>query len=246
MKKNNKGFIAISLIYSFFLVFLVTLLMILANYAHNRVLLSSVKKETQQYLNGLAEFNPVSLENKTYSPNEEVNLAGNTWKVLEDLGNSVKIILSRNLTELEISTALNSKGIGGAYSGNTILMCLNSYNPLYCNYSSSSTFNEYRWNISLVKIVTDYWLEDSAVLQKAIDTGNLIRQNFSDGRVTYNDYIRIPLASEYSLINDANIWYLSFSYRSNGVSYITNSSANIAAHTSYLGIRPVLVIKKSS
>ena len=246
MKKNNKGFIAISLIYSFFLVFLVTLLMILANYAHNRVLLSSVKKETQNYLNNLAEFNPVNLENKTYAPNEEVNLASNTWKVLEDLGDSVKIILSRNLTEQEISIALTSKGIYGAYSGNTTLMCLNSYNPLYCNFDSATTFNEYRWNTSLVKIITDYWLENSAILQKAVDTGNLIRQNFSDGKITYNDYIRIPMSSEYVNVNDTNIWYITFSYRANGVSYLTNGMENLSSHSTFKGIRPVIVIKKAS
>jgi len=96
MKKNNKGFIAISLIYSFFLVFLVTLLMILANYVHNRILLSSVKKETQEYLNGLAEFNPVELENKIYNQGEEVNLASNRWLVLKDNGT---IWISRNIAQ---------------------------------------------------------------------------------------------------------------------------------------------------
>ncbi len=43
MKLNNKGFIAISLIYSFFLVFLITLLAVVSDYAHNRVLLNDVK-----------------------------------------------------------------------------------------------------------------------------------------------------------------------------------------------------------
>ncbi len=56
MKNNNKGFIAISLIYSFFLVFLVTLLMISASYAKNRVLLNHEKQNIQEYLNDLPGF----------------------------------------------------------------------------------------------------------------------------------------------------------------------------------------------
>ena len=48
--KNNKGFIAISLIYSFFLVFLVTLLMIALNYAKNRILTED-EEETLEKLN---------------------------------------------------------------------------------------------------------------------------------------------------------------------------------------------------
>ncbi len=54
--KNNKGFIAISLIYSFFLVFLMVLLAILTNYTQERILLNDVKKETQEYLNTIKDF----------------------------------------------------------------------------------------------------------------------------------------------------------------------------------------------
>lgn len=46
MKKKD-GFIAISLIYSFFLVFLALLFSIAMDYSENRILLNDVKKETQ-------------------------------------------------------------------------------------------------------------------------------------------------------------------------------------------------------
>lgn len=246
MKKNNKGFIAISLIYSFFLVFLVTLLMIAASYTHNRILLSSVKKETQEYLNGLAEFNPVGIENRVYVQGEEINLASYTWLVLEDKGNEVDLILKQTITETEIKEALAEKEINDVYTGNTLAMCLNSYHQKYCNYSSNTTFNEYNWNTSLVKIVVDYWFENAALLKKARDTGSLVQQNFSDGKVTYNDYIRIPAASEAALVNDANTWFLTFSYQANGISYLNVQGANVEAHSTYKTIRPVIRIKKSS
>lgn len=246
MKKNNKGFIAISLIYSFFLVFLVTLLMILASYAKNRVLLSSVKKETQTYLNGLAEFNPVQLEKRSYIQGEEVNLASNLWLVLKDYGTEVDLILKDKITETEIMDALNQKGINDVNSGETMPMCLATYHPIYCNYDSSFTYNEYRWNTSLVKIVLDYWFEKEALLKKARDTGNLVRQNFSDGKVTYNDYLRIPVVAEASLVNDPESWYLTFSYREDGMSYIDIEGTNVESHSTYKGIRPVIRIKKAS
>lgn len=50
MKNNNKGFIAISIIYSFFLVFLMTLVGILASYSHNRTILNNVKTTIQNNL----------------------------------------------------------------------------------------------------------------------------------------------------------------------------------------------------
>jgi len=246
MKKNNKGFIAISLIYSFFLVFLVTLLMILANYVHNRILLSSVKKETQEYLNGLAEFNPVELENKIYNQGEEVNLASNRWLVLKDNGTEVDLILKETISEMDITNALIAQGISNGYINNTLTMCLNNYHPKYCNYASNSIFNEYRWNTSLVKTVVDYWFENAALLKKARDTGSLREQNFNDGKVTYNDYIRIPTASEAALVNDANTWFLTFSYQANGISYLNVQGTNVEAHSAYKTIRPVIRIKKSS
>ena len=246
MKKNNKGFIAISLIYSFFLVFLVTLLMILANYAHNRVLLSSVKKETQNYLNGLAEFKPVQLEKKDYMEGEEVNVASNSWIVLEDEGTEVRLILKRNLTETEISEALSLQELNNIANSNTISMCLNTYHPKYCHYSSNSTFSEYKWSTSLAKIVLEYWFENSAILKKARDTGNLVKQDFSDGKELYNEYIRLPLAAESSLVNDPNCWSLTFSYRADGISYLNIQGTNVPAHSTYKTIRPVIKIKKAS
>ena len=100
--KNNKGFIAISLIYSFFLVFLMTLLSIIVDYAHNRILLNDVKKTTQEKLNGLSEFNPIRLENKAYTIGEVVSYADDKWVVIRNNSTSVILMLERSLKNSEM------------------------------------------------------------------------------------------------------------------------------------------------
>lgn len=254
MKKNNKGFIAISLIYSFFLVFLVTLLSTVATYAQNRILLNDVKKETQKYLNNLAEFNPVNLAHKmdangnriNYSLGEEVSVASEIWNVVEDYGDTTKLVLKRNLTANEINSALSEANITGGGLNDTTLMCLNVYTPQICNYESNVVYNEYKYNLSLVKLILEHWFINNAILQKALDTGNLVNQSFTDGRSNYNAYIRIPLSDEYDKINDATAWYLTFNGITNGISYININDTSIPAHSTYKKIRPIIVIKKAN
>lgn len=245
MKNNNKGFIAISLIYSFFLAFLIFLLVVINNYANNRVLLNDVKKETQEYLNGLAEFNPVHLKNKTYVTNEEVVFGREKWKVIKDNGNEVILILSRNLKEEEINEALTEEGISSVTNGNRVLMCFNGYNPALCNYQDTITFNYYTWNTSIVKKIIDKWFEQDPNLEKAIAIDSLQEMDFTDGNRNYDSYIRIPNASEFSLINDNNIWYLTTGSETNGISYIRVGDNLVSAHTTYKNIRPVIQVKKS-
>ena len=54
MKKNNRGFIATSLIYSFFLVFLAVLLAILSNYIISNRILASYNRTVKDKLNNKA------------------------------------------------------------------------------------------------------------------------------------------------------------------------------------------------
>ena len=49
--KNKRGFIAVSIIFSFFIVFLLLLTINLTAYAQNRILLNQVKKDTKNSLN---------------------------------------------------------------------------------------------------------------------------------------------------------------------------------------------------
>lgn len=254
MKLNNKGFIAISLIYSFFLVFLITLLAVVSDYAHNRVLLNDVKKETQEYLNGLAAFNPVYLkykkndrgENINYEPLDEVTFGADIWQVVKDDGENVTLLLKRTLTKEEIETSLSNVGITNASNEDKTLMCLNRYNPAVCNYENSVVFNYYSWNISIVKRIVDDFLFNDANLQKAISVGSMQNMTYSDTIRNYTTYIRIPLSSEFDIIRDNASWYLTLASRTNGMSTIGYGSNLVTAHNTYKNIRPVIMVKKST
>lgn len=245
MKLNNKGFIAISLIYSFFLVFLITLLAVISDYAHNRVLLNDVKQETQEYLNGLAAFNPVYLKNKQYAPLEEVTFGADIWQVVKDDGENVTLVLKRTLTKEEIATSLSNVGIRNASNEEKTRMCLNTYNPAVCNYQDSVVFNYYSWNISIVKRIVDDWLFHDANLQKAISVGSMQNMTYSDGTRNYTNYIRIPLSSEFDIIEDTDTWYLTLASRENGISTIEYGPNLVTTHNNFRTIRPVITVKKS-
>ena len=248
MKKNNKGFIAISLIYSFFLIFLITLLAVVSDYAHNRVLLSKVKNETQEYLNNLAEFNPVNLDNRIYTQGEEITFGSERWQVIQDSGINVSLILNRNLTIEEVTSALNAVGISNANNENMTLMCLDIYNPAVCNYQNDVTFNYYTWNTSIVKKIVDNWFMNDSILQKGISVGSIQNMTYLDGIQNNTSYVRIPLYSEYTLIDNSysnDIWYLTINTRSNGISSIRIGNTSVNAHSTMKNIRPVIMVKKS-
>ena len=145
MKKN--GFIAISLIYSFFLVFLMTLLTVVANYMHNRILLNDVKKSIQQNLNNKFEFNSPFLKFSPYAKNTQINYANDTWIVLKDNGDSSVLMLARALTNEELRANLDSKYIS-AISEDTMLMCYDRYDPRVCSYEGPKIeqYNLYYWD----------------------------------------------------------------------------------------------------
>lgn len=244
--RNNKGFIAISLIYSFFLVFLVTLLMVVNEYAHNRVLLNDVKKETQEYLNGLAEFNPVQIENRNFVVNEEIIFGSEIWKVIGNTNETVTLRLNRNLTSEEIQLAIEKIGINDVTSGgNNTLMCLKTYSLTICNYENDVTYNYYSWDNSIVKKIVDVWFDNNASLQKALQVETLQNMNYSDEIRSYDSYIRIPTSSEYSIIGDNEIWYLTSRQRTNGISYLQIGSNVISTHNNYKKITPVIMVKKT-
>lgn len=245
MEKNNKGFIAISLIYSFFLVFLVILLAILSDYAKNRILLNDVKKETQEYLNNLAEFNPVSIENKEYLVGEELTFGTDTWQVLEDDGENVTLILTRGLSEEEINAATTNIGILNANLEDKTFMCLNYYNGFFCNYESAIAYTYYTWNNSVVKRITEDWFNNNASLQKAVSLGTLQLMDFSDTITDYSNYYRIPLDTEFASLNETDIWYLTSSTRENGQSFINVGDTTVLSHMTYKKIKPIIKVKKS-
>ncbi len=84
---QKKGFIATSLIYSFFLVFLILMSTILARAANNRILLNAIKGDIREELDNQKGFVVDTIENKQYQPKEKIEFASETWQVLQNKSN---------------------------------------------------------------------------------------------------------------------------------------------------------------
>ena len=248
--KNNRGFIAISLIYSFFLMFLLTLLAIVANYAHNRILLNSAKTVIKEKLNGLSEFNPILLENKTYNVGETVYYADENWIVLLNSASDVRLILARGLNKDELTNNLSGEfsasQLNQIISNNTITMCTNWYTPIFCSYANANVgfYNEYSWSISVVKKVLDNWFNENALLQKALARDSLNKMSFSDSKSSYEEYIRIATVNEYRDLN-TKAWNLTYSRLNAGKSMLNVNGTELSASDSKLEVRPVIQVKKA-
>ncbi len=261
MKRNKSGFIAISLIYSFFLVLLMMLLAILVDYTHNRVLLSKVKKATQEKLNGISSFNPIGIKAKTngsrYFPGEEVFYANRYWYVMEDDDTYITIFLRDALEEEEIKGILPVEYHSIA-NGVKMQLCLDTQESLNCyNYGENNL--SYTWENSLAKLVTNSWLENDFLLQKAIALGTLSLMSFTDGNInadgsekTYEEYVRIPTKNEIVRDNTCEyIWTLSVG-EENSVFRIKNCNSFTSIEelietpvtNRIAGIHPIIKVKK--
>ena len=102
---NNKGFFAISIVYSFFIVFLALMVAILAQAVNSRVLVSKVKNEIRDDLGNSQGLFVGNIENG-YMLGDTIFLAGEEWVVLKDNGTSYVLILNRVLTKSEIVRSL--------------------------------------------------------------------------------------------------------------------------------------------
>ena len=67
--KNNKGFISISVVYSFFLVFLITLLFIVNSFVSNRTILRNVKDDIKENVDIKISESPEIASFSDYSGN---------------------------------------------------------------------------------------------------------------------------------------------------------------------------------
>ena len=111
---NRKGFIATSIIYAFFLMFLMMMVIILARSVNNRILVDAVKDDVRDAMEEQDSFINLILEDKAYTVGEIISYAGETWQVLQNKTDSAVLILNRGLTQTEIETYIR------AYAGDTI------------------------------------------------------------------------------------------------------------------------------
>lgn len=228
--KNKKGFIATSLIYSFFLVFLMLMVTILTSSVSNRVLVGRIKDDIRSEIDGQESFVTSTLEIKSYEIGEVVNFANEDWQVVQDKGMQVVLVLQRALTRQEIIAAIGQEGNNQMYgtcndSSCQVRACYNASTSgtggqLYCYFYSGNT-NLYRipsWNPTntqiqtqnygqtIVSAVVRSWFNSHQALQRVLDDEKLVEMSINDGALTTTGYVRIPMTSEVSNTANANKW----------------------------------------
>ena len=116
---NNKGFFAISLIYSFFLVFLALMTTILAQSVNSRVLVGRIKEDIRQDIGDTTglfkEIIPRGL-----MVGDTIALASENWMVLKVEEDKYVLILDRALNKKEIVSSIGvslSAGTASQYYG---------------------------------------------------------------------------------------------------------------------------------
>lgn len=268
MKKKN-GFIAVSLIYSFFLIFLMVMLASATKSTQTRQLLRTFKDDLQSQLNE-EEFVKTTISQKAYAIDEEVNFVDETWQVIKDNNTSVVMILKRALTKDEITNALEVTENNSMYFQNScnnseckVKMCLNNFSVNQCYYVSSSDYLYYNWNNSVAKTIVERWFEKNLNLQKACrlqymealgerrcQKDTLVRMNFSDGIQLNSGYIRIATHEEVAgahnwITSIPDTWTLTNYRRTDGRSSVYAFNGTYNTYDTVLKIRPVIEVKKS-
>lgn len=229
--RNKKGFLATSMIYSFFLVFLMLMVTILAENVNNRVLVGRIKDDIREEIDGQQSFVTDVLEAKNYLVGDTVSYAGEDWQVIEDKGTQVVLVLKRALTKKEIVDGIGEEGNNALYGSCDDTSCqvracynastLGTAGELYCWIFESNT-NLYRipswmpnetqiknqnYGQTIVSAVTRSWFNTHQGLQKALNNNKLINMTFSDGELTTTGYVRIPSTSEVSNATNVSKWY---------------------------------------
>lgn len=256
MKKKN-GFIATSLIYSFFLLFLMIMLASTTKNAQNRELLRAMKNDIKEALS-TKKFVNLQIANKDYPKNSSLNFAGHTWQVIEDKPGTdtepgtVVLILNRTLTNEEIKSTSEIETTNTNFYGTCdekscqIKMCATEVKDGYCYYST--TTNDYSWNKSTAKKIVENWLSQDEKLKEIKDT-KLVNMTFSDGIENTSGYVRLATSAE---ISDAggtwqrsteNSWSLS-KINTEGEATLAVLNGTPILATQALALRPVIEVKK--
>lgn len=222
--KNKKGFIATSMIYAFFLVFLMLMVTILANSINNRILVGRIKEDIRSEINAEASFAVDVLPSKNYAVSEVVRFAGEDWNVITDKGSTVVLVLNRALNKQEIVSAIREEGNNRIYgtcndTDCQVRACFNASNTQtageqYCWYYSGSSYRIPAWNPTssqinnsnvtlrqgqtIVSSVVRSWFDTHQSLQRVLSKGKLVSMTFNDGGSTVSGYVRIPSTSEIS------------------------------------------------
>lgn len=140
---NNKGFIATSLIYSFFLIFITLFLTIIADYLQNKVLLNTIEKGIKEDINnsmGIQDFEVGSFIGITVSCD---NVNGAELYVISkvDYNNNKIILYSLDTTTNESNDILNDIDTG--------YMNATYYNKILYSFKDNTGNKSYKINDNL-------------------------------------------------------------------------------------------------
>ncbi|MBQ3021110.1 MAG: hypothetical protein IJD92_02655 [Bacilli bacterium] len=124
---NNKGFIATSLIYSFFLIFITLFLTIIADYLQDKVLLNTIENGIKDILNNTMTINDFEVGDILVF-DEDSDSSINFSHKYDDLKDDIWIVSKVNTNENKI--VLYSYGASYSYESNDKLTLNDVYNDL--------------------------------------------------------------------------------------------------------------------
>ena len=234
--KNNKGFMATSLIYSFFLVFLMLMALILITNQSNRMLLDSMKSEIRNQIYTTDSFHQdVIKRTSTYAVGSLIKYADESWYVMKDntTNHILTLVLARSLSKQELVLAL-----GKDYSDTEFYktcndnicqtkICRDYYVGLeFCNYYSGDTnfssnfgwspsdtqINNQNYGKTIVSVAVNSWFQTHSGLQRVYNKNKLRQMSVADGVNTTNGYVRIPLSSEVTTAYGISAWKGSYTF----------------------------------
>ncbi len=211
-KERKKGFIATSLIYSFFLVFALLMASILAVASENRILVNAIKDDIYDNLEQKSAYLVSSLDaDKNYEVGTDVSFARENWVVVNDSGKTVTLILKRALTMQELASSIGEMSekkqeYYGECSkdGCLVRSCRNvslssTLGQTYCYYYNSSvyrkpsflpTYDERndKFGQTITSKALESWFTTHSGLSTVYKKGKLVSQSFT----TNNNTISYP------------------------------------------------------
>lgn len=236
MKKN--GFISISIIYAFFLVFISLMLFIVTNMVVNRNMLSKMKEQIKEDLN-TTSFAKYLLSLDTLKREESDNsyrYTGATPNNYLKIDNELYRIISVSNSYVKVITL---SSIGDYSYGDTINESFSSLNT-YLNSIQTSFFTSY-----------DFLLPS---INKNLSNTDYINYEIGEDKTTnvFNSLASLPLISDYLCSGDAtgnwlnsNMWFITNVNDSNEAFALYNGNIIANDITTNRGVRPVMYLKKN-
>lgn len=196
---NKKGFISVTVIYSFFLIFLTMMMLIIVNMVTNRNLLNNIKKTIKTELSdsnmanyllnrsnelGLVLKNDNSYRYVGSNPNNYIKFNNEVYRIIGVIGGRVKIIRTNTINQVYSTDGFND------YDLSTV----NSY--------VNTTFYNGLTNKDLIDTTT--WYAGGISKDIRADADEILDNEFINLGVTINAYVGLPYITDYIYANPTN------------------------------------------